>query len=139
MDFKVSFEKWELIITPMILIFALIILVLLSESILTNTDFEFFFLYPLFTGLCTGVIVFLLLDHFWLTVVKETTGKFLRLPTYILIILAIIGIILINMGFFSISLIILMIGVGIMFTLIIITSIIAFYRSYYISNRSTPK
>ena len=41
------------------------------------------------------------------------------------------GNIIINMGFLSVSLIILMMGLGIMFILIIITSIMAFYRSYY--------
>ena len=135
MTLKDSYEKWELIFTPFVLIFALIALILISRSILDLVDFENYFLYPLFAGLLIGVGIFLLLDYYWLKVVKETIGKFLRLPTYLLILLAMFGIILINMGFLSVSLIILMMGLGIMFILIIITSIMAFYRSYYMLHR----
>ena len=69
---KDSYEKWELIFTPFVLIFALIALIIISRSILDLVDFENYFLYPLFAGLLIGVVILLLHEYYSLKGAKET-------------------------------------------------------------------
>jgi hypothetical protein len=70
------------------------------------------------------------MERFWLKVNNKTMSKFLRIPTYILGIIAILSIVITNYDLLS-SLFILMTGMGAMASIINVASLITFYREYY--------
>ncbi|OLS22924.1 MAG: hypothetical protein HeimC3_28680 [Candidatus Heimdallarchaeota archaeon LC_3] len=132
-SFKEKFDKWELLATPIITFVVLILILTFSQGFLGSDESLNLFIFPLIIGLVIGIVGFSMLEKLWIQVNQETMSKFLRLPTFVLGIIAVLAVMLSNFDIISIneSLILLMIGMGIVVGIINIASIITFYRVYY--------
>jgi hypothetical protein len=126
---KEKYEKWELVATPIITLLATLLIFTLSQNFLGLEDSFTFFLFPFIMGFLIGIIAFTILDKFWLKVSSKSMSKFLRIPTYILGIVAIMSIILTNYDLL-LSLFIIMTGMGAMASIINVASLITFYREF---------
>ncbi|MFW9928370.1 MAG: hypothetical protein ACFFD1_03175 [Candidatus Thorarchaeota archaeon] len=127
--FKERFEKYELVFTPFLFLLALIVLVFFSQNIIGPDKTQEYFIIPFIVGLPLGIIGFILLEKFFRPVNQKNISLFLRIPTYFLILVAIIALFLSNYDVFG-SIFILMVGMGTMTALIIIASLITYYREY---------
>jgi hypothetical protein len=130
MSFKEQFEKWDLIISPTILLVALIFIGYFSRELLAPEDFFALFIVPISIGLVCGVLCFIGLDKFWLKVEKATIHKFLRVPSYLLVTVVIIVLIFFQAAGAP-ALAMLIVGVGVMAAFICCSSLLVYFRSYY--------
>jgi hypothetical protein len=127
---KEKFDKYELIITPLLLLIIEIILYLsgIIENFLGDRFFDLF-LVPSLIGNILGILITFLLDKFWQGIEQSKMMDFLRLPSFVLIFMALIASLMINYNI-DLSMMIIGIGLGSMIAIIAISSLIAFYREY---------
>lgn len=127
-----QFEKYELLVTPLLLVMVVIFIYFggIIQSIVGESFIELFLL-PSLVGNTIGFLITLLLDFYWKKIDPSTIGKFLRLPTLVLILIALLASLLVNIDI-NISLAVISLGLGSMFSTIIFSSLLAYYREFIV-------
>lgn len=127
--FKENFDKYELLLTPFFLLLVFLIIIIYMPQLVPVNNFDQLFLFPMLIGCCSGIIVMYILDKYWKKVSFNNISDFLKTPTLVLIILSSISTLIVTINvFFSLSII--GFGLGNMLSLISITSIIVYYRTF---------
>ena len=127
-----QFEKYELLVTPLLLVIIVIFIYFggIIQSIVGESFIELFLL-PSLVGNTIGFLITLLLDFYWKKIDPSTIGKFLRVPTLVLILIALLASLLVNIDI-NISLAVISLGLGSMFSTIIFSSLLAYYREFIV-------
>ena len=129
-SFKENFDKYELLLTPFFLIVVLLIVIIYMPQLVPIDNFNELFAVPLVLGCLSGAIIGHLLDTYWKKASFTNIGDFLKLPTLVLILLSSFATLLVTYDVI-LSFVIIGFGLGNMFTLISITSLVVFYRTFY--------
>ena len=134
--FKEKFDEYELIFTPILLIFSILVIYFYLPQVLYLDNYLEIFLIPSTLGNVFGIILTFLLDKYWKKVDNKSITNFIRLPTLILILFASVSVLLVQYdAYLAFSL--LGIGLGSLLSLICITSILTYYRSYYVPKKAS--
>ena len=129
----------ELLLTPVLILTSEVFVLVLSGAFLEASAIVSLALLPLTVGAVIGLFLFILLDRFWMKVDAGNIGKFIRIPIYIIILLAIAGLVISsNPDTLLLSLAIMLIGMGGMGTLISTTSLVVYSRTY-LSTKTSGK
>jgi hypothetical protein len=129
--FKEKFDKYELLITPLLLILVLLLIIYFMPQIVVIENFSIIFVLPFLVGMIFGLILYYLLDKYWKKVSFSNVSEFLKMPTLLLILLSAIATLFVTYDY-NISFFLIGIGLGTMFTLISTTSLIVYFRTYMI-------
>lgn len=127
--FKESFDKYELLLTPLFLILIFILIITFMPQIVPLENFDQIFLFPLIIGFIFGILVSYLLDTFWKKVSFSNISDFLKIPTIVLIILSSLATLIVTYDVFM-TLAIIGFGLGSMVSIISLTSLVVYYRTY---------
>ncbi len=127
--FKEKFDKYELLVTPLLLILLLILVIVYIPQIAPVKNFVQIFLVPLLLGILTGVIITYLLDKYWKQVNAKNIQQFLTLPTLVLILLSALATLVVTYNI-DLSFMLIGFGLGNMVSLISLTSIVVYVRTY---------
>lgn len=130
---KQNFDKYELLVTPLLLVLLLIIIVIYIPQLVIINNIDQVFLFPLVLGIFSGIIINILMDKYWKKVSQENISSFLTLPTLLLILLSAIASLIATYDVY-ISFLLLGFGLGNMFSIISLTSIVVYYRTYLIKS-----
>lgn len=128
-SFKEKFDKYELLVTPLLLLVVLVLVIIYMPQLAPVENLNQIFLIPLLVGIVSGVIVTYVLDRYWKKVNNKNIQQFLTLPSLVLILLSAVATLLVT---YDINLSFLLIGIGLgnMITLISVTSIVVYIRTY---------
>lgn len=127
---KEKFEQYELLFTPLLLILIIGLIYYMIPQVSIIPNYFDYFLLPSLLGNITGIMATFLLDHYWKVISMETISDFIRMPTLILILFSSIStLLIIDYPYVSFSM--LGFGLGAMFTVVCVTSLLCYYRSYY--------
>jgi len=135
-----QFEKYELLVTPLLLVIIVIFIYFggFIEIVLGELFFSLFLL-PSLIGNISGILITIIFDIRSSRKIRpENIGGLLRYPTYILVIIAILSFILANTDT-NLSLLIVGTGLGGMTSIIATSSIFAYYHGYFIKKEETNK
>ena len=136
--FKENFDKYELLLTPFFLLLVFLIIIIYMPQLVPVNNFDQLFLFPMLIGCCSGIIVMYILDNYWKQVSFTNISDFLKTPTLILILLSSIATLTVTVNVF-LSLSIIGFGLGNMLTLISLTSIVVYYRTFLINLSHSSK
>ena len=75
---KEKFDKYELLITPVLLILILLLVIIFIPQIAPIDNFFQIFLIPLIIGILSGLFFTYLLDKYWKKVDSKNISKFLQ-------------------------------------------------------------
>lgn len=127
--FKETFDKYELIFTPLLMILVLMTIILFMPQLVVVENFDLIFTLPLVIGMLTGILFAYLLDRFWKQVSAQNIGDFLKMPTLILILLSALATLIASYNI-TVYFVVIGFGLGNMFTFISIASLTVYYRTY---------
>ena len=135
MSFKEKFDKYELIFTPVLLIFSILVINWTIPQVVPIDNFFDIFMIPSLVGNIIGLLVSILMDKYWKRINNETISSFIRLPTLILIVIAGIASLLISSNpLLALSFIGL--GIGALVAVVCFASFLTYFRSYYILGKT---
>ena len=126
---KENFDKYELLVTPLLMILVLISIIILMPQLVAVESFYQIFVFPLCLGMITGIVFAYVLDRYWKRVTAKNVGDFLKMPTLVLILISAIATLIATYNI-DVYFVIIGFGLGNMFTFITLTSLTVYYRTY---------
>jgi len=127
--FKEQFDKYELLVTPFLLILVLVLTIVFLPQIAPVENFTLIFLLPLLVGIVSGIVIMVGLDKYWKKVDSKNIQKFLTLPTLVLILISALATLMVTYDL-NISFLLIGFGLGNMISLISVTSVVVYIRTY---------
>ena len=128
-SFKEKFDKYELLVTPLLLFIVLVLSILYIPQVAPVENFMQIFLLPLLIGTLTGLLILYLLDKYWKKVDSKNIQGFLTLPSLVLILVSAVATLVVTYDP-NISFVLIGFGLGNMVSLISVTSILVYIRTY---------
>ena len=126
---KEKFDKYELLITPLLLVLILLLTIIFIPQIAPIDNLFQIFLIPLLIGILSGLLFTYLLDKYWKKVDNKNISKFLTLPTLVLILISSLATLIVSYDV-NISFLLIGFGLGNMISLISVTSVVVYIRTY---------
>lgn len=130
---KQNFDKYELLVTPVLLILLLILIIIYIPQLVIIENLNQVFLLPLALGIVSGIIINVLMDKYWKKVSQENISSFLTMPALLLILLSAIASVIATYDVYA-SFLLLGFGLGNMSSIISLTSLIVYFRTYFNKN-----
>ena len=134
-SFKKKFDEYELLFTPVLLIISVILIYTFIPQFIYLENYFIIFIIPSFLGNFLGVILTFVLDKYWKKVSSDSIADFIRLPTLILILFASLNVLLMQYDAY-LSFTLLGVGIGALSSLVCATSLLTYYRSYYLPRKN---